>query len=99
MEAAKRFGLPTLVAGAKEHIGALCHELIQEIADRYESGLKLLAKAELKPAMQEGWALGNFHQLLQHLWVMEQKEVEKLRLTSLQIVLANAADIMLKQHF
>jgi hypothetical protein len=61
--------------------------------------LKAMAKRRLQSTIYEEWTLGNFHQLLEELWHMQQTGVEEVKAVALKVVSSNAADLMVKPQF
>jgi hypothetical protein len=61
--------------------------------------LKAMAKRRLQSTIYDEWTLGNFHQLLEELWHMQQAGVEDVKAVALQVVSRHAADLLAKPQF
>ena len=61
--------------------------------------LKKEAQTKLQEVMDTEWTVSNFHELLQQLWELGQSGSDDLRKTALQVVTANAADLLVKDSF
>jgi hypothetical protein len=90
-----RSGRSTVPAATWEtHLG------LYKIADKIcLRRLKAMAKRKFQSVMHEEWTLGNFHQLLEQFWRMQQAGVEDLKDVALKMVAANATDLMVKPQF